>query len=70
MTTNDLKKLRSKLPNGWASQIAKQLSLTPDQVRKVIRGDSNNDKVIATCIRLANKKKYDDEVRCRQLANL
>lgn len=60
MTTESLLKLRSKLPRKWAATIANSIDISQDQVRKVMRGDSNNPIIIATAIRLANQKKKQD----------
>lgn len=70
MIQSDLDLLRSKLPRDWAKRIAFELKLTPDQVRKVIRGDSANPKIIASAVRLANQTKRSNILLSQEIASL
>ncbi len=70
MTQSDLEKLRLKLPPKWALKLSSINNVTQDQVRKVLRGDSCNPNVIASAVRLANKKKRDDFLLRQQIEAL
>ncbi len=55
MTTDTFKKLKEKLPRGYAKTIANKLDISESTVRKVLNGQRNNLNVIEAAIELAKK---------------
>lgn len=63
MTSNDLKRLKAKLPPDWAEKIAASSGFSADMVRKVLRNDRKNPKVIDAAIQIATE--YQEELRIK-----
>jgi len=70
MTQPELQKLRDKQPPKWAAKISKELGITQDQIRKVIRGESYNPAVIASAVRLASQEKKSNQKLKEEIAAL
>lgn len=70
MNKTQLNEIKEVQPKGWAKKLASKCKVTPDQVRKVMRGDSYNTKIINAAIQLAHEEKANKEYMERQIRSL
>ena len=71
MKTRELDKLKSKLPKRYRMTLWKRLSnVSLEDIDKVLRGDSNNDRILKAAIELAEEHQNDLKSRSEKISTL
>ncbi len=70
MTPDTLKKLKEKLPRGYAKKIANKLNISESTVRKVINGQRNNFNVIVVALELAKETLQQEKKVLKEIESL
>ncbi len=75
ITKKNLKKLKDKLPSGWATTIketleGKDVEVSEPYIRMVLNGERNNEDIISEAIHLAGLAKEKSEETNKAISEL
>ncbi len=70
MTTNALKKLKTKLPRGYVKKIATEADVSESTVRKTLSGERNNINVIRVAIDVAKNNSQETNDALKEIESL
>jgi hypothetical protein len=70
MGTDDLIKLRGKLPNNWSKMISERTGASIPAVYRVMRGDYVNHEIIDAALEIAAEYKQRQETRTKLLKKI